>query len=125
MTRCSGVTGPMGPDVPIGSEIAAALLVALASVLIIVAKRIVSHSDQGVRLPSDQAQSDLRPVADRADAGGQQTLERLEQHDRHVAQLIQSLHDNLQRTQREKELEDRRQFERVLDKIDRIQAGRT
>ena len=53
----------------------------------------------------------------------QHAAERAAQRDRHVAQLIQAAHDNLARMLREKEIEDRRQFERILDKFDRMRNG--
>ncbi len=122
-------------DLPIGSEIAAALLLVLASALTIIAKRVVNKgAEPSPPLPSDASKVDLAPVIAAVEAGdrqtrrafavvGKQAVERLEQHDRHLAQLVQSLHENLARQHREKEIEDRRQFERVLDKVDRLRDG--
>ena len=124
----------MAIEAPIGTEIAAALLVILASVLAIIAKRVMAdHTERHPPLPSDKTQVDLQPVLSAIEGADRRVREvtvvahrageRLDQHERQLAQLIQSLNDNMARAHREKEIEDRRQFERILDKIDRLRNG--
>lgn len=127
-------------DVPMGVDIAAGLVTILAAVLIIAAKKIVSTTSgdrHAVAVPSDPV-ADVRPLFERLEVSDSQIraeisgvtrmiAERLDQIDRQSAQRLGSLGDGLTRAFREKELEDRRQFEhmlgqfeRVLDKLDRI-----
>ena len=103
----------MGPDLPIGSEIAAALLLGLAAALTIVWKRIASKSER-------QDHDELAPIMRRLDESDRAIRERIAQHERQVMQGITSLGEHLSRQHREKELEDRRQYDRIMDRMDRF-----
>lgn len=124
----------MGFDV-VAKEVLLAALLLLASILGIIAKQLRGGKDVAP-LPSEQMQVDLRPIAERIDASekrirrdlaaiGQQSLERIDQHERQVQQTMHSLAENLLRQQREKEGEDRRQIDRLHDKLDRMRNGQT
>ena len=95
------------PDfAPIGTEIAAALLIILASVLAIVAKRIVGREDPAAARP-EQVQVDLAPV-----------LQRIDQLERQISQMIQSLMHERER------VEHAREVKALEDEIDRLRLQR-
>lgn len=122
----------MGFDV-VAKEVLLAALLLLASILGIIARQLKGGKDTPP-LPSEQMQVDLRPIAERIDASekrirrdlaaiGQQSLERIDQHERQMQQTFQSFSETLARQHREKEAEDRRQVDRLHDKLDRLRNG--
>lgn len=120
---------------PFGGEIAAALLAILAALLGIIARSLVKRPDGQVKNLSSEPvrgrdMDSLLSRVDECENRARQALTevaaaaatRLDQHDRHMTQLIQSLSDNLSRQNRDAELEHRRQYELLMDKIDRVRA---
>lgn len=88
----------------LGTEVAVVLLGALAAILTMVAKRIAASDKPG------SASVDEPAII----------VRRIEQHERQIVQVVTSLGETLSRQHREKEIEDRRQFDRLHDKMDRL-----
>ena len=113
-------------DLPFGWQIGGGMFLMAVVVLGVIFQRIVSRGGHADPLPSDHA--DIRSLVERLEASEAQTraeiagavrqlAERLDQIDRAAAQRAQSLHDLVARTIREKDVEDRRQFDRLMDAI--------
>ena len=113
-----------GFDMPLGSEIAAALLATLAAALSLIARSIARAADAPTSLPTEPVRGqDIEQLVDRVDALERTILTRIDQHERQVGQIANSVAEALGRAQREKEIEDRRAAERIMDKIDRLRNG--
>lgn len=123
-----------------GGEIAVTLLAILTSILVIIYRRaILKDNDTPTTVPSDRFHTDLSPFITRIDhcetevkAVVADALLKLEKHDIHITQLIESsyrtqlqflesCHKGQMQLLREMELESRRQSERLSDKIDQVE----
>lgn len=91
-------------SLPVGAEVTAAALGLLVAILGLIARSIARSE----KTPHDPLRAEIAAL-----------VARLDQSDRQHAQRVQSLSENVMRELRNAEAENRRQFERLIDRLDR------
>ena len=124
-------------NIPLGSEIALAFLGVLATALTIIARATARNEEASASTSApvepvraadlehitDRLEQVERSVLTRIEQTDRNLLTRIDQNERQIAQLISSSSENLARQHREKEAEDRRQADRIVDRLDRLRNG--